>query len=144
MAYSNVSLVLNQHNSMHYVHEWNHAAPIYLYSSTFCKHHCTDKHLVLLHEQANSRAPLLGLIKMAAAGMYQQLSFDKRLQPTYTPKKTCNYKSLYSCEYVWKYTLLTISPEQIQLHSYYRAHRLNTPNTRNGRVLSFTDDWILT
>ena len=42
---------------------------------------------VLLHEQANSRAPLLGLIKMAAAGMFQQLSIDKRLQPTYTPQK---------------------------------------------------------
>ena len=37
---------------------------------------------VLLHEQANSSAPLLGLIKMAAAGMFQQLSIDKRLQPT--------------------------------------------------------------
>jgi hypothetical protein len=24
---------------------------------------------------------------MAAAGMYHQLSFDKRLQPTFTPKK---------------------------------------------------------
>jgi hypothetical protein len=55
---------------------------------------------VLLHEQANSRAPLLGLIKMAAAGMYQQLGINKRLQPTFTPKKKCKYKSLYSCEYV--------------------------------------------
>jgi len=42
---------------------------------------------VFLHEQANSRGPRLGLIKMAAAGMFQQLSIDKRLQPTYTPKK---------------------------------------------------------
>jgi hypothetical protein len=60
--------------------------------------HCIARHsasntaliknpFVLLREQANSSASLLGLIKMAAAGMYGQLNIDSRLQPTCTAKK---------------------------------------------------------
>jgi hypothetical protein len=45
----------------------------------------------LLREQANSSASLLGLIKMAAAGMYEQLNIDNGLQSIFTAKKkTCN------------------------------------------------------
>jgi hypothetical protein len=47
---------------------------------------------VLLHEQANSKALLLGLIKMAAAGMYQQqLSIDNDYsQLLFRKKKLAN------------------------------------------------------
>ena len=113
MGYSNVSLLFNQQRvpSVMSTSETMHIQ----YTFIGVRGHRIARHsagnigmiknpFLLLQEQGNSRAPLIGLIKMAAAAIYQQPSIDKRLQPIYTPKKKKKLVNTNRCALVnvWK------------------------------------------
>ena len=103
---------------------------------------------VLLHEQANSGAHLLGLIKMAAAGMYQQLSIAKRLQPTFTPKKkhvNTNRSTLVNMsenKHCLPFPLSKFNSTPIT----GKTNQHNPQHTQHSewKGVALTDDWILT